>query len=291
MDAESVAQELYGLRPAEFTAARDEYVARARQAGDKELAAAIARLRKPTVAAWTADLLARSRPEEARQLVHLGEALRAAHRALDGEQLRQLSRDQHVVIAELARTGRELAAEAGQAVSESALHEVEQILRAALADEAVAREWTEGRLVKSPEAAVGFAGLEPAPGTARPPARSPARPAGPAAERAAPERRERRERWERWEAARKELAEATEEADRLEGEQAAAGRAAEQAHAAVESAEDEVKAANERLGAARAEDRQALARRQEAGRAASKARARAESAGRRAEKLPPPPDA
>ncbi|GLX41378.1 hypothetical protein Sros01_74510 [Streptomyces roseochromogenus] len=78
MDVESLAVELFGLRPSEFTAARDEYVAKARKAGDRELAAAIAALRKPTVAAWAAGLLARRRPEEAHSLVQLGEALRTA---------------------------------------------------------------------------------------------------------------------------------------------------------------------------------------------------------------------
>ncbi|MGW7452672.1 hypothetical protein ACWGJJ_14655, partial [Streptomyces sp. NPDC054787] len=62
MDVESVTVELYGLHPSEFTAARDTYAARARTEGDRQLATAIARLRKPTVAAWTAGLLARARP-------------------------------------------------------------------------------------------------------------------------------------------------------------------------------------------------------------------------------------
>ncbi|WP_371681019.1 hypothetical protein [Streptomyces sp. NBC_01276] len=99
MDVESVESELRALRPAEFTAARDEYAARARKTGDRQLAAAIAALRKPTLAAWTAALLARSRPKEAHGLAELGEALRAAHQRLDAGQLRKLSHDQRVVIA------------------------------------------------------------------------------------------------------------------------------------------------------------------------------------------------
>ncbi|MFD8025365.1 hypothetical protein ACFV6G_33745 [Streptomyces lavendulae] len=79
MDVESLAVELFGLRPSEFTAARDEYVAKARKAGDRELAA-IEALWKPTVAAWTAVLLVRRRRKEAQILVELGEALRTAHR-------------------------------------------------------------------------------------------------------------------------------------------------------------------------------------------------------------------
>ncbi|MFD7558849.1 hypothetical protein ACFV9E_30480, partial [Streptomyces sp. NPDC059835] len=141
MDVESLAVELYKLRPSEFTAARDGHAAKARKAGDRRLAAAIAGLRKPTLAAWTAGLLARRRPDEAQSLVQLGEALRAAHRTLDAGLLRKLSHDQHVVIGRLARTARSLAAEAGQAVSEPVLHEVEQILHAVLADADTAALW------------------------------------------------------------------------------------------------------------------------------------------------------
>ncbi|MET9694166.1 hypothetical protein ABZY81_38040 [Streptomyces sp. NPDC006514] len=83
MDVESVTVELYGLRPSEFPTVRDAYVARGRKAGDRQLAAAIGALRKPPVAAWTAGLLARRRPQEAHSLIQLGEALRAAHRTLD----------------------------------------------------------------------------------------------------------------------------------------------------------------------------------------------------------------
>lgn len=105
-DVGSAAVELRALRPAEFTAARDEYVAKARKAGDKQLATQLAALRKPTLAAWTAGLLAHRRPKEAHGLVELGAALRAAHQTLDSERLRRLSHDQHVVIGELARTAR-----------------------------------------------------------------------------------------------------------------------------------------------------------------------------------------
>ncbi|MFF3214296.1 hypothetical protein ACFYYB_26970 [Streptomyces sp. NPDC002886] len=126
--------ELYGLKPMEFTAAREEYVAHACKAGAKQPAAAIGVLRKPADAAWTAGLLARQRPKEAQGLVQLGEALRVAHRTLDGDELLKLSHDQHVVIGELAGTARALAAEAGPMVSEPELHEVEQILHPVLAD-------------------------------------------------------------------------------------------------------------------------------------------------------------
>ncbi|MFD8291952.1 hypothetical protein [Streptomyces lavendulae] len=289
MDVESLAVELFGLRLAEFTAARDEYVAKARKAGDREHAAAIAALRKPTVTAWAAGLLARRRPKEAHSLVQLGEALRTAHRTLDAGQLRQLSHDQHVLIQQLARTARALAAEAGQAVSEPVLREVEQILHAVLADPGMAEEWMAGRLVKAPDAALGFTGLEPAPGAAPP--RRLARPAGPgkgqerprepdAEGRAGQARRER--------AAQAQAQGEAAEAERLEAAQAAAQEVADRAGTDVAAAEEEVRAAGERLEKARAACADAAARLKEAGRAAAKARARAETAARKAGKLTGP---
>ncbi|MFI5866542.1 hypothetical protein [Streptomyces sp. NPDC051546] len=283
MDVESVAAELYAVRPSEFTSARDAYVAKARKAGDRELAAAIAALRKPTVAVWTAGLLARGRPEEARQLLLLGEALRTAHRTLDAGQLRKLSHDQHVVIGRLARAARSLAAESDQTVSEPVLSEVERILHAVLADPEVAERWAGGRLVRSPDPASGFTGLEPQPGAA-PPRRkesAPPEPAGPAARRApAPGTGGGAEqaRRQRIEAAREELAEARAEADRLSTEEAAAQELADGAEAAVRSAVA-------RLEEARAASAAAAAGLRTAGQAAAKARKRADAAARKAEKL------
>ncbi|MER8041189.1 hypothetical protein ABTY14_39725, partial [Streptomyces hydrogenans] len=85
MDVEQVTDELYALRPSEFTAARDAYVAEARRAKDRAAARAIAALRRPPLAVWAANLLARERPEEADRFLAVGEALREAHRTLDGE--------------------------------------------------------------------------------------------------------------------------------------------------------------------------------------------------------------
>ncbi|MGW1771317.1 hypothetical protein [Streptomyces sp. NPDC002104] len=292
MDVESLELELYGLKPSESTAARDGYVAQARKAGDKQLATAIAALRKPTLAAWTAGLLARHLPQEARGLVQLGDALRAAHRALDAGQLRKLSHDQHVVIGELARTARALAAESGQEVSESVLHEVEQILHAVLADAEVAERWQGGRLAKAPEAVSGFSGLEPLPGAAPPQRDQPAaagarsRPV-PSREQgqAAPDAAAARAHRERLAKARAELAEAGAEAERLEAEHAAAQELADRAAAAVTEAESDVRAAKDRLATARMTSAEAAAGLRAAGRAAAKARARAENAARKAEKL------
>lgn len=172
VDVDAVAINLYGLRPEEFTAARDDQAAQARRAGEPAAAKRIAGLRKPTLAAWAANLLARADEDQAQRLLALGQALREAHQTLAGPELRKLSHQQHVVIAAMAREARRLAGKAGHAVSEDVQREVEGILHSVLADPQTAEAWVRGTLVKAPTEAVGFAGLEPAPVKAPSPKRS-----------------------------------------------------------------------------------------------------------------------
>ncbi|MGX1669130.1 hypothetical protein [Streptomyces sp. NPDC055400] len=160
MDADDVAEDLYRLPPVQFMAARNAQVAEAKRAGDAAAARRIAAFRKPTLAAWVSNLLARE-TEEAGQLLELADALREAHRTLDPEQFRTLSHQQHVLIAGLARQAGGLARRAGQPVSLSVLHEVEQILHAALADAEFAEQWATGRLTKVPAVSTDFPGTAP----------------------------------------------------------------------------------------------------------------------------------
>ncbi|MFD4392731.1 hypothetical protein [Streptomyces sp. NPDC058495] len=169
MDVEQLTGELYGLRPSEFTAARDAYVAEARRAKDTAAAKAIAALRRPPLAVWAANLLARERPQEAERFLALGEALREAHQSLDGERLREAVGQRHQLVAALARTTAGLAEEAGQPLSDPVQREVEQILHAVLAHPDAAGPWSAGRLATAPEAAVDFTAVTP-PAPPKPPA-------------------------------------------------------------------------------------------------------------------------
>ncbi|MFE2243836.1 hypothetical protein ACFXCU_30545 [Streptomyces virginiae] len=166
VDADAVAAELYGLRPEEFTAARDAHAAAARKAGQRAEAKRIAALRRPTLAVWAANRLARADADQAQHLLELGRGLREAHRTLSGEDLRKLSHQQHVVVAAMAGEARRLAGEAGQDLSAGVQREVEQILRSVLADPEAADTWARGVLETAPPPAVGFAEVAPAPGTA-----------------------------------------------------------------------------------------------------------------------------
>lgn len=284
MDVEEIADELYGLKPAEFVQVRDAYVAEARKAKDTAGAKEIAALRRPALAAWAANLLARERRQEAEQFLALGEALREAHRTLDAERLREASRQQHQLITTLARTAAGLAKEAGQPVSDTVLHEIEQSLHAVLTHPDIAEQWSKGRLVKVPEATVGFAAVTPE--------TAPDRPAQ--AERPEPKKKPGRgaDRRKDFERARTTAEKADAKAGRLEQEldeardaHEAAGGKAEEASERVRRLELELKEARQakaETGAAAAEAGSAL---RSAERTLREARRSAEHAARVVEHL------
>ncbi|MFI2665101.1 hypothetical protein [Micromonospora carbonacea] len=140
---------LYTEPPEAFVATRDAAVAEARRAGDPATAREIARLRRPTVAAWLVNLLALRRPELVADLTQLAEALRAAQRDLRGPRLRELSGQRRAAVAALVAEARRLAADAGQPAGKLPLGEVEATLNAALSDAEVAGQVRSGRLLRA----------------------------------------------------------------------------------------------------------------------------------------------
>lgn len=140
------ADALYALAPEDFVAARTARARRARADGDRELATAVGALPRPTLAAYLLNQLARRRTDAVRQLVRLGDELRAAHASLEGSQLRALTAQRHQVVAAFARQVAELAGELGRTLSEPVIRQVEQTLRAAVADADAGRALASGRL-------------------------------------------------------------------------------------------------------------------------------------------------
>ncbi|AXE90866.1 hypothetical protein [Streptomyces sp. Go-475] len=266
MDYDAVADELYALRPEEFTAARAAAVAAARTAGDRELAERIGALRKPSLAAWAGNLLVRSRPGEVEPLLRLGEGLRRAHQDLDGTQLRELSRRQHALIRALSAQTRQLAQEAGHPIGDSVLREVENTLHAVLADPEAAEAWASGRLTKPLSATVGFpAAAEGAGPRRRTPAEAPGRRDGKAeggrsgtkaddsrSDKKADDRQRRR-----LAEARQDAAGAERELRTRKDEAAAAKQAAEEAKQQVERLQRRVDELTEELERTRGEHQQA----------------------------------
>ncbi|MFG1914231.1 hypothetical protein [Micromonospora sp. NPDC048898] len=144
-------QQLYRVPPDRFVAARDAAVAEARRAGDPGTARQLARLRRPTVAAWLVNLLAIQRPELVADLVQLADALRTAQRELRGARLRELSAQRRAVVGALVAEVRKLAAAEPDAppASRLPLAEVEATLNAAFSDVEVAEQVRAGRLLRA----------------------------------------------------------------------------------------------------------------------------------------------
>ncbi len=177
-DIGAVADELYGLPAGEFTAARDRAAAVARQAGDREVAATIKKLRRPTVSAWAVNRLARDQADEVTRLLDAGAALRQAQANLDAEELRRLTQEGQHLVGDLARQARQAAGDAGQAVSEAAYRELEATLHAALADPEAGEAVRSGRLTR-PLQYSGFGPVDVADAVAVGPGRGPQAPLAP----------------------------------------------------------------------------------------------------------------
>ncbi|MGW0291013.1 hypothetical protein [Streptomyces tuirus] len=273
MDYDSVADELYALRPEEFTAARASAMASARTAGDRELAERIRALRKPSLAAWVSNLLVRSSPGEVEPLLRLGEGLRQAHQDLDGAQLRELSRRRQALVRALSLQARQLAKEAGHPIGESVQREVENTLHAVLADPEAARAWAGGRLAKPLSAAVGFpAGAEGA---------RPQRPA-PAPAPSRPDKKVSEQQRRRLARAREDAETAERDLRELQEEAAGAGQEAAEAKQRVNGLQRRVEELTGELEQARGEHQQARFAERAARERAREADRRAREAGRKA---------
>ena len=82
MDLDEIVDELYGLPPEQFVAARNRLAKAVRDRGASR--PAIDALRKPTVAAWLANQLVRGDPDGIHALAELGEQLRETYLGADG---------------------------------------------------------------------------------------------------------------------------------------------------------------------------------------------------------------
>lgn len=285
-ELDTIADALYALPPEDFVPARDDHVAAARERGDRDLAKAVGRLRRPTRPAWLANLLARHRGEQLDGLISLAAGLAQAQRTLDGSQLRALSSQRNRAVAAMAREAGRLAQDAGSPASDAQLRELQGILEAALAQPDVAREVRAGRLTRT----LSYSGFGPQSDPGAVPVPAPHRPAeqSPPVPDEADERRRAAERAERRRAledSEREAAAARErqEADEATRDDARDRHAAAREHVARLTAELEVARDAER--SAGEAERAAAAALRESTRAANAAAAEVARARARADEL------
>lgn len=237
---DEIADELYGLDPADFTGARD---AAARDAIDKATSKAIKALRKPTAAAHAVNDLTRRRTADIDELLAIGAELRTAM-AGGGGDVRGLTERRRALVSDLA-----------SGVVASVQAEVVATLEAATADPELAAAVRSGRLVR-PLRYAGFGALPDVATALATPVRHPANPATPArpapATAAEPSALDATRRLvlelagtaddaqRRYEAAVRVAVEARAQLDAAEAERAEAHRAARAAHAEAEKARREL---------------------------------------------------
>ncbi|MGY2743740.1 hypothetical protein [Arthrobacter sp. UYCu723] len=156
LELAGITARLYALPFDDFVAARTaaaKEVAAASGKGitakdQRSLAADVRSLPKPSVAAWTVNMLAARQPETLRELAALGQSMRAAQSALDAAELRKLAQHRRQLLAAAVRDAQAVAAQQGRKISGAIATEVEETLRAATADEGAAEAVRSGRLLR-----------------------------------------------------------------------------------------------------------------------------------------------
>ncbi|CAM5732437.1 hypothetical protein SALBM311S_12735 [Streptomyces alboniger] len=281
-DAEGLLDELYATPPPAFVSRREELAAEAKAEGRSEDARLIHAARRPTLAAWAANVLLRSQPVASQRFLELGRALREAYRTLDAEGIKDLSGQRRSIVSTLSRQAAALAREAGHPLSDAAQQDVASTLHAVLADQDAADRWATGRLQSALTPPADFPSSTAAPTDAhQKPTRAPTAPRSsrtPAKDELAQRRRQRQEQLAQ---ARKDAKAADQRLRRQRAEQQDAEASMEQARDRHDQARQQVSAAEEQLRQAR-EELQKAEREQQAAeercRAEADAVARAEQA-------------
>jgi hypothetical protein len=159
VDSEQV-RDLYALPPEEFTAARDRLAGELKDAGEASKAAAVKKLRKPSIVAWAVNAAARDRPEDVEALRAAGQALRRAQRkALSGgggEDLRRATDERRALIHSLADAGVAAIGTRGSAHRDA----IAATLDAASVDDELGERLQAGILEREARPTAGFGAIE-----------------------------------------------------------------------------------------------------------------------------------
>jgi hypothetical protein len=146
VDFEEAANAHYAASAADFIATRNELAKQLKADGDQLGSTRLKALRKPTVAAWLANLVARELPDDIDDLLALGDEFREATADLDGERLRELTPRRHKLIEQLSKSAAGLAEREGQKISADVAQKLRETLDAALVDPAAGEAVREGQL-------------------------------------------------------------------------------------------------------------------------------------------------
>jgi hypothetical protein len=178
------ADRLYGLPLEQFTAERDAAAKALRKAGDREAAAVLATLPKPTPAAWAANQVARTEPDVLDEFLSAGAALREAQEAAlagDAGGLREATRAQRAAVDAFMAVAQPLQP-GGRPLSRAMSDRLRMTLLAAAGNEELSEALADGRLALEAEAGGAWPPPDSAEVAAAPRRRTP-RPAAKSADR------------------------------------------------------------------------------------------------------------
>ncbi|MFN2543541.1 MAG: hypothetical protein ABR600_03075 [Actinomycetota bacterium] len=149
MGVEDRIEELYALPPEEFVGARDELANELKGEGDRDGAAQVKGLRRPTVGAWAVDQVAGAHPAEIEELLAAGRDLREGQqRALAAKgrtDVHELVANRRAIIGRLTQRARDTLEGAGRG-SGSHLDDIADTFLAASIEPDVAELVRAGRL-------------------------------------------------------------------------------------------------------------------------------------------------
>lgn len=155
VDVDEAATRLYAMPLDQFIATRKSLVAEARAAGERDVAREVGELRKPSVAAWLVNQLARLDPAPLAGLISLGDRLRDAQSAMRGSEMKTLARERNAVVEEAMARVSALAGDRGVGLSPGVTAELHDTFVAALATAEAGAAVRSGRLVR----ALSYAGF------------------------------------------------------------------------------------------------------------------------------------
>ena len=175
MDLEAALNELYGEAPEEFVAERKRLAKELKTDGRADDADNIAKVRKPTVAAWALNQLARGSRREIDLLLDSGHRMRTAQagvlRGEARETFEQAQRTERETIAHLVREAERLLSERGNA-SSTVLEQIAASLHAGAVSEQGREVLAAGRFTE----ALTLEGFNAVAGLAPPPSKRAAKP-------------------------------------------------------------------------------------------------------------------
>ncbi|MFB8230156.1 hypothetical protein [Cellulosimicrobium sp. NPDC055967] len=148
-DADALVDGLFALPLEQFVVARTAAAKEIKASGDAVGAERVARLAKPTVAAWVVNQVARERPDDVAALVSLGDELRDATTDRDRTRIRTLDRLRRERVERVVGELRDAGEVAGRAVSATALDRLAETLTAAVMDPDAGALVRAGRLAQA----------------------------------------------------------------------------------------------------------------------------------------------